>query len=263
MSHNIAATRESHSELGAAHELLGNVWERLRPDRIELPLGSTSDIVQGTRDQDWRLYLSERLAKLWRNFLQYPMDIATSILWSMILVGIFVAESSGSVASARIVSDTTAKIVSSNCSILTLRLAGRVIDLPANQALRYAQKCYNTPLGSDGCNDFHNQSIGYTERSNPTCPFSGDTCAEGRYAAITFDSGYVHAKTIALNSTQTFYFRRSTTCAPLVPNSREFKVYDDGTMIHYNVFNCAGGKAARDLIGRGYIQSFVRPIQYT
>ena len=132
MSHNITATRESHSELGAAHELLGNVWEHLRPNRIELPLGSTADIVQGLTDQGWRIYLSERSTKLWRNFLQYPMDIATSILWSMILVGIFVAESSGSVASARIISDTTAKIDSSYCSILTPHVNGRTVDLPDN-----------------------------------------------------------------------------------------------------------------------------------
>ena len=113
MNHNVITTEESHSELGAAQELLLNVWEQLRADRIELPLVSTTRVVSPTRSQGWKSYLSEKLTRLWTNFLQHPVNIATLILMSIMLVGLFAAESPGSIASTRIVSDTIAKIHSS------------------------------------------------------------------------------------------------------------------------------------------------------
>lgn len=239
MDHNVITTEESHSELGAAQELLVNVWEQLRADRIQLPFGSTTGTASVTRNQGWRTYLSGKLTKLWTNFLQHPVDIVTSILMSVVLVGLFVAESSGSIASARIVSDTTAKIHSSKCSILPFRgVKYPIYDPPIFQASRYAQKCYDAPLGSEGCNDFYNQSIGFMERSNDTCPFSGNVCAQGRYSALTFDTGYVHANTIGLNVAQNFNFRRSTTCAPLVPDYQEIRIYRS-FLLNYPIQNTA------------------------
>lgn len=255
MNHNVITTEESHSELGAAHELLENVWKQLGADRIELPLGSTTGAASVTRNQGWRNSVSGNLTKLWTNFLRHPMDIAISIILSVILIGLFVAETSGNILSARIVSDAIAQIHSSNCSIVPPWEVK--YDPPNYQASRYAQKCYDAPLGSDGCNDFYNQSIGFIERSNDACPFSGNVCAQGRYSALTFDTGYVHAKTIGLNVAQMFYLRRSTTCAPLVPDDQNIRVYNHGSMIAHNLYNCSRFEVARSIRGSGQIFAFV------
>ena len=156
------------------------------------------------------------------------------------LVGLFVAESSGSVVSDSMVSDAIAKVDSSNCSLLPLRLNKfPIYDPPSGQAARYA------PLGSDGCNDFYDQSIGFTESSNDTYPFSGNVRGQGRYTALTFDTGYVYAKNIGLNAAQSFYFGRRTTCAPLMPDGQEIRIYDDGQLIIYKAYNCLGSGLAR------------------
>ena len=103
------ATNTSHSELGAAIMLIGNIWRFLRSGRIELPSNSM-----------YRKKLLSRfptISRIWRNFLQRPFDILVSLLLSSFFVAIFVAESTANVLSVNIVSDTTAIVSSPKCNL--------------------------------------------------------------------------------------------------------------------------------------------------
>ena len=40
----------------------------------------------------------------------------------------------------------------------------------------YSQNCYGAKPGKDDCNFFANQSLGFTEKLLPECPFPGNTC---------------------------------------------------------------------------------------
>ena len=202
-SENLITTQKSHSEIGAALKLIGNVWQTLKLRHIELPTESA------TRQQPELIWIS----KIWKNFLQQPAEIALSLLLSAIFIGFFVAQSSGSVLSAKIISDGAALSTSPRC---------RYSSVTADDARfggynDYSERCYRSPLGADGCTLFYNQSISYTEQASDKCPFSnssGNRCTEGIHAPITFDTGFVDAKCLGINAAKRHKFRRQTTCTP-------------------------------------------------
>ena len=111
---------------------------------------------------------------------------------SAIFVGLFVAESSGSVLSANILSDTVALVKSPDCCVTT---ADRRVDLyHSSLAGRYAETCCQSGSDRDECKIFYNQSITYTEKGKTPCPFAERTCAQEKGSGYTLDTGYVHAK---------------------------------------------------------------------
>ncbi|KAL9631289.1 MAG: hypothetical protein Q9164_005974, partial [Protoblastenia rupestris] len=205
-SENMATTQSSHSELGAGLSLIGNVWRRLRLGQIEL---STKP---ATARQWARL---TRSSKLWKNFLQQPAEIALSLLLSAIFVGLFVAQSSGSVLSARIVSDGMALSTSPGC----LKSSEPTDGAHHGGFSDYSEKCYHAPLGADGCTLFYNQSISYTEQAGDKCPFSETSrnrCIGGMHGPVTFDTGFIDVKYLGINAASQKQFRRRTTCTPAV-----------------------------------------------
>ena len=208
LSHNLTTTHESHSELGAARELIQNVWEEIRPNHIRLTIdpavkGSLGHISR------WRQCI-EAFIQFWSNFLQRPAEIIISLALSAIFIGFFVAESSGSVLSANIISNSTGLASSPACpssstsayNYMTPQVARLCID--------------NSRRLSPRCSSYSDQVIPYTEQMNTTCPFKGKICSQGRNLAHTFDTGYVSAKYIGLNAARQYLFRRTATCAPLV-----------------------------------------------
>ena len=222
---NMTTSESSHSELGAACDVLGNVWEQLRAGRVQLPTRSTPhrgrfSIYFKKLETCW-----EEAARVWRNFLYQPMDIAISLLFSAILIGIFVAESTGSVLSASIVSDTVAVASSSRCFIPWSGFLGQY-----RRATIYGQQCYDKPQGSDGCNYFFSQEIPYNELLNDTCPFSNDLCGTGLNGSYTLDTEYIDSASIGINAAKPPVFRRKVTYAPYIADDEyklESKYYTD------------------------------------
>ena len=202
--------KNSHSELGAALDLMKGVWTLLKIDRIELSTTCSSSEER----QTW-----SKIGRLWNNFLRQPADILVSLLISAALVGLFVAQSSGSVLSASVVSDTTALLSSSKCTDAEGADRGSF-----SRAVTYVKQCYRVKDEADGCNYFYNQSIAYLEKSDQTCPFLAQTCALGRSSAMTFDTGFIDAKFLGINAAKRYQFRRKTSCAPLVPDGIFLKV---------------------------------------
>lgn len=67
--------QRSHSELGAAFSILVSIWRVLQSGKIRLSNLQTS----------WTT-----MHRIWRNVMSRPLDLAMSILFSVIFVGIFV-----------------------------------------------------------------------------------------------------------------------------------------------------------------------------
>ena len=221
LTHNLAVTQESHSELGAAGELVRSIWDELTPNRVQLQVNKAPP--RRSRITSWSAQTKNTIIDIWNNCLRQPADISISLILSATLIGLFVAESSGSVLSANIVSDTVALAFSSNCSfpytqsdLMGLFSGVSVLGYPLERANQYRQNCYNTTRRDGDCSFFFNQYISYVEQTNASCPFKGDTCWRGKGAAFTLDTGYVDANTIGLNAAKRYSFRRKTTCAPLV-----------------------------------------------
>lgn len=151
----------------------------------------------------------------------------TMIVISTVLFGLFVAQAIAGVFSAKIASDRTGLASSQHCGIWQFdeNAGGEAADRDdlnnyqrEARASQYARTCYNSPDPTDpfSCRVFYNQSIAYTTKSRQSCPFaSSELCHDGLYSAISFDTGYVDASVIGINSPSTHKFRRTTSCSPL------------------------------------------------
>ena len=129
-----------------------------------------------------------------------------SLLFSIFLIGVFVAEFTGTIFSGSIVSDTLALVASKKCELLPGNLR--------TEALDYSKKCYGTDPGQDDCNSY-NQSIAYSETSEGKCPFVESLCAFKNESGFSFDTGLLDAKYLGINSATRFQFRQRSTCHPL------------------------------------------------
>ena len=209
---NLTTIKNSHSELGAALDLMTKVFKLLKADRIQL------SIPTPLSKRRWQSLA--KITRPWRNLIQQPFDVVVPFILSAAFIGLFVAQSSGSVLSARILTDKIALSISPRCPIRWSR--------SFKQATLYSNHCYHAEEGAEGCNFFYNQSIGYIEKANETCPFRGMTCAWGRNSAVSFDTGLVDAHILGINAPRKYQFRRKMLCAPLLPDG-DFIVSGTGT----------------------------------
>lgn len=84
----------------------------------------------------------------------------------------------------------------------------------------YVQTCYNTSSSSNSlCQQFVQQDIKWTGKSNATCPFASGMCLGGDNAAFEMDSNMIDSHdTLGLNAAKEnrVLYRRKSTCAPVV-----------------------------------------------
>lgn len=169
--HSIIIIEESRNEFEAAIDLIRNILGRLRAINVDL----SSDRVLQPLSSSHCLgcFISQHIVCKIRNLsLVQHFDIVISTVLAFAFLGVFVAESSGSVLSAYIVSDTVAFVSPSTCSISPRFLWWN----GWRQAFAYSQNCYNSANEPAGCNYFYNQSIAYTEGAIDVCPFEGNVC---------------------------------------------------------------------------------------
>ena len=207
----INTTASSHSELGAARDLVLQVWNDLRAHPIELP----SAYVPQTWYHRMRADIFSAVLRIWRNFLAQALDFFISLALSAFLIMIFIAESSGIILSANIISDSIALSRSSNCSI---PFGDAYHSVTSQLARDYSATCYHASDATaqdNRCNHFYTQSIAYTEQSNTSCPFNRVKCLQGSQSAYTLDTGFVDAKIIGFNAAENYQFRRRMTCVPI------------------------------------------------
>ena len=221
---NVRRAGNADSELGAARTIIATTLSSLNAYRIQLPS------VRGRHRYSWLNRLEDRLSdsrisQLWDNVLRQPFDVIASICLALLFVAFFVAESSGAIFSASVLTDSVALAASPNCSILTADAPRLVTNRLARRAARYRDQCYHGQPRANGCSFFYNQSIAFINVPNAPCPFEGEFCIPGPTNAYTMDTGYVEAKVLGINSAENLYFRRRATCSPI--DTRETDEFDE------------------------------------
>ena len=164
---------------------------------------------------------------LHRGAEQVESPSITMVVVTTVLFGLFVAQAIAGVFSAKIASDRIGLSSSEYCGIWQFddNAGTEAADRDDSNNYRkearagqYASNCYNSPDSAStlSCKIFYNQSIAYTTKTHQLCPFaSSELCLDGLYSAVTFDTGFVEASVIGINSPLSHKFRRSTTCSPL------------------------------------------------
>ena len=144
-----------------------------------------------------------------------------------VFFGLFVAQAIAGVFSAKIASDKAGLSSSKYSGIWQFNedAGGEPADRDdwynyqkEARASQYARTCYNSQDPSEpfSCRIFYNQSIAYTTKTHQSCPFaSSELCHDGLYSAVSFDTGYVDASVIGINSAKAPKLRRTTSCSPL------------------------------------------------
>ena len=176
-----------------------------------------------SRDFVWKVIKS----LLHRGAKEVRAPSAITIVLLTVLFGLFVAQAIAGVFSAKIASDKAGLSSSQYCGIWQFNedAGGELADRDdwynyqkEARASQYARTCYNSqdPTEPFSCRIFYNQSIAYTTKTHQSCPFaSSELCHDGLYSAVSFDTGYVDASVIGINSAKTPKFRRTTSCSPL------------------------------------------------
>ena len=190
--------------------------------RRDQGLSNTLENAQDSREVTWKFIESLRGRVKQANSLSTTMIVIVTVLF-----GLFIAQAIAGVFSAKVASDRAGLSSSQNCGIWQFdeNAGGEAADRDdlsnyqkEARASQYARTCYNSPNPTEpfSCGIFYNQSIAYTTRTHQPCPFaSTELCHDGLYSAISFDTGYVDASTIGINSPATYKFRRTTSCSPL------------------------------------------------
>jgi hypothetical protein len=211
---DVVLTEESHSELGAARDVLRHVWIDLQSGQIQLSSGNSqpSQSQTGSLRKIMGAFWG-RVKRISKLFLHNITDIAFSLLMSVIFVGIFVAESTSGILSANIVSDSVALLDSSGCGIYTIN--GQFQQFRRDfTALEYRDQCYKKDALTEGCDYFYISTLPFTEIHKDNCPFEGQACL-GDAVAYTLDTGLLDASSLGINTAKKLQFRRRTTCTPL------------------------------------------------
>lgn len=178
---------------------------------------------EGSREAVWKLtkYGIRRLKG------QCESPSMSIVVISIILFGLFVAQTVAGVFSANIASDRAGLAASENCGIWQFddSVGDEAADLDdlhnyqkEARASQYARACYNQPDTSSpfSCRTFFNQSITFDTKTDQPCPFpSSELCSDGPLSAVTFDTGLIDASIIGINAYTTHKFRRTTSCSPL------------------------------------------------
>lgn len=89
-------------------------------------------------------------------------------------------------------------------------------NMAEEQAASYYRGCYEADPSVQLCNIYANNDPLSQRTDNTDCPFLGDVCLLGPKSAVTFDTGYLDVNTLGINARNRPFYRRRTTCAPVV-----------------------------------------------
>ena len=136
----LPAAEESHSELGAATLIASLALHELQ----RYPRGFNNIDQLGTNKRRGKIHhVTKNVLRLWDTFLKRPLDIFVPVVLSVVFVAIFVAETAGTIMSARVVGDSVALSDSRRC------FAPNRPD--STRLLAYVDDCYYAASGKN-CN---------------------------------------------------------------------------------------------------------------
>ena len=198
---------------------------RRRSSSVRADRGPADALENSSDSREFVWKVIESLLHRGAKEVRVPSTITIVLL--TVLFGLFVAQAIAGVFSAKIASDKAGLSSSKYCGIWQFNedAGGEPADRDdwynyqkEARASQYARTCYNSqdPTEPFSCKIFYNQSIAYTTKTHQSCPFaSSELCHDGLYSAVSFDTGYVDASVIGINSAETPKFRRTTSCSPL------------------------------------------------
>jgi hypothetical protein len=120
--------------------------------------------------------------------------------------------------SAWIATQLPALSESAKCGVWALDSAVNFLSvfnyMQEKEAGDYANRCYNAPEGSDGCNFFVTKSLDFEEKNETACPFADGFCLEENNS-YTLSTGLISSKELGFNVPIGYTFNRTTTCSPI------------------------------------------------
>ena len=166
------------------------------------------------------LAFSQRLHQSWQNLRNNFERLRSLGFWLVFSAAIFMALSIGATSVSYLQSDGMALSASPNCGNWVGRGSTRRMIYAWNQgeeqAASYYRNCYEADPSVQECNIYASNEPLSKKTDNDGCPFQGDVCLLGPRSAVTFDTGYLDGNTLGINSRNRPFYRRKTTCAPLV-----------------------------------------------
>jgi hypothetical protein len=171
-------------------------------------------------DRTARVTHRQRLRDFWQNILNNREDLRELSLWLIFSASAFAGLSIGPTFVSYLQSDGIALSASPTCGDWLSNHSTRNMIYAWNQgeeqAASYYRSCYETDPSTKACNIYADNVLLSQKTDNDNCPFRGDVCLLGPKSAVTFDTGYLDAKTLGINARKRPFYRRRTTCAPLV-----------------------------------------------
>lgn len=197
----------SRSPDSAAWTILCDFLQILMESIIQLR-GGTSEIT-----------LRRRLNDFWQNIVNNGEELLHLVFWFIFSCSIFMGLSIGATFVSYLQSDSIALSLSPTCGDWIGRTTKTMVfawNLGEEQAAGYYRNCYEADPSVQECNIYANNGPLSNTTDNDDCPFRGDVCLLGPKSAVTFDTGYLDINTLGINTRKRLFYRRRTTCAPLV-----------------------------------------------
>jgi hypothetical protein len=166
-----------------------------------------------------RLGFRKRLDIVWENAQLHYKELRDFGLMLLFCLFVFATLAIGSTAVSAVQLDNMALSTSPTCGVWINRNLTRsmlyVWAKAEEQSAAYYRNCYEASSSAKVCNIFSNNGRLSTSTDNDTCPFRADMCLLGPSSAITLDTGILPSNTLGINSGNTVYYQRKTTCAPV------------------------------------------------
>jgi hypothetical protein len=162
----------------------------------------------------------QRLLDFWQNIRNNLGELGSLGIWLLFSVSAFLGLSIGPTFVSYLQSDSLALSASPTCGRWQSNGSTRDMIFAWNQAeeqaASYYRSCYEASPSIKECNLYADNGILSQKTDHDDCPFLGDVCLLGPKSAVTFDSGYLDARTLGVNTRRRLFYRRKNTCAPLV-----------------------------------------------
>ena len=181
-----------------------------------------------------------RLRQVTKNLIEDPKAFISILTGMILLFAICIGLQVMAICSNHIIRGTAATLRNGQCAYSLVRWESGWDWLHeatpsdfytglTNSAIAYSKACHSANSTATQCQDLLTPTIPYDTTSDDDCPFPAqDLCKLGRKSALTFDTGFLDAKIIGINTASHFEFRRRSTCAPVMDNDTYVHIQDVG-----------------------------------
>jgi hypothetical protein len=204
---------KSHAAEEGMVELLKLAFQLLTGQPIALAADVETDISRIGRAKIRFLAFCQNLRTVKKEIIQTAIALVFSATF-------FIALAAAATAVAYLESNNLALVSSPNCGVwmhpTNQHLTAAAQGATEEMIWIHYRTCYENDPSLRSCNLFSYTPLLTTMTDNDECPFHGDVCLLGNKSAVTLDTGFLDSKFLGINSPQRPFFRRRSTCAPVV-----------------------------------------------